>query len=180
MCPRRAAPLTLEFVLLGLLMESPAHGYELHQKLHTLQPLSQVWKVGQPQLYALLDKLAGQNLLAGRLLPGEGHPDRQRYSLTETGRKRFADWCAAPVPHARDMRQEFLAKLYFARRTGDARALIKRQRAACRNWLNSLSEQNQALTSHQMDDRLVFDFRLRQVQALLDWLDQAAEWMDDE
>lgn len=180
MSPRRAAPLTLEFVLLGLLSESPAHGYELHQKLRTLQPLSLVWKVGQPQLYALLDKLAGQDLLAGELFSGEGHPNRQRYYLTKTGCKRFADWCAAPVPHARDMRQEFLAKLYFARRTGNALALIERQRAACQNWLDSLNEQNQALAPHQVDDRLVFDFRLRQVQSLLDWLDQAAEWMVDE
>lgn len=180
MSPRRAAPLTLEFVLLGLLSEAPAHGYELHQKLHTLRPLALVWNIGQPQLYALLDKLSGQGLLSSEVLPGEGRPDRVRYALTGQGQTRFAGWRTAPVQHARDMRQEFLAKLYFARRTGSAQELIARQRATCHAWLDSLNNQLAALTPGQPDERLVFDFRLRQVRALLDWLDQAAEWTSHE
>ena len=180
MSPRRAAPLTLEFVLLGLLADSPAHGYELHQKLCSLQPLSLVWNVGQAQLYALLDKLAGQELLSRKALPGNGHPDRVRYSLTAAGQSRFASWLAEPVLHARDLRQEFLAKLYFARRNGSALDLIARQRAACLAWVNSLNAQYDALNPGQLDERLVFAFRLRQVQALLDWLEDAEKWVGDE
>ena len=180
MSPRRAAPLTLEFVLLGLLAESPAHGYELHQKLRKLQPLALVWNVGQAQLYALLDKLAGQGLLSGEVFPGEHRPDRMRYSLTPAGQSRFAGWLSEPVPHARDLRQEFLAKLYFARRKGGGPDLIARQRAACLAWLDSLNAQYGALNPGQLDERLVFAFRLRQVRALLDWLEDAEKWVGDE
>jgi len=180
MSPRRAAPLTLEFVLLGLLAESPAHGYELHQKLRKLQPLALVWNVGQAQLYALLDKLASQGLLAGEVFPGEHHPDRMRFCLTAAGQSRFASWLAEPVLHARDLRQEFLAKLYFARRHGCAPDLIARQRAACLAWVNSLNAQYDALNPGQLDERLVFAFRQRQVRALLDWLEDAEKWVGDE
>jgi len=96
MSPRRAAPLTLEFVLLGLLAESPAHGYELHQKLRKLQPLALVWNVGQAQLYALLDKLAGQGLLSGEVFPGEHRPDRMRYSLLRPGKAASPVGCPNP------------------------------------------------------------------------------------
>lgn len=176
MSPRSAAPLTLEFVLLGLVAETPAHGYELYQALHHLRPLSLVWNVGQPQLYALLDKLERQELLAGELLPGEGHPSRRQFHLTPSGRQRFDAWRSAPVDHGRDMRQEFLAKLFFARRAGQAQALIERQRATCSRWQARLNRQLEALSPDQVDERLVYSFRARQVQTLLEWLDQAAEW----
>ncbi len=180
MSPRAAAPLTLEFVLLGLLAEKPAHGYELFQQLHSLRPLALVWNVGQPQLYALLDKLERQGLLNGELLAGEGHPDRKQLHLTETGHRRFAAWYPSPVPHARDMRQEFLARLYFARRLGGAQALLASQRETCLGWLDSLTGQLAALTADRLDERLTFSFRIHQVQALLSWLEQAAEWIGDE
>lgn len=180
MSPRVAAPLTLEYVLLGLLSEKPAHGYELHQKLGSLRPLSQVWNIGQPQVYALLDKLERQGLLSGEVLPGDGRPDRRQLHITAAGRQRFEAWRLAPVQHARDMRQEFLAKLYFSRRMGSASELLAAQRETCLGWLANLSRQSDALPAEQMDERLVFSFRISQVQALIAWLQQAAEWIRDE
>lgn len=180
MSPRSAAPLTLEFVLLGLVAETPAHGYEIYQQLRHLRPLSLVWNIGQPQLYALLDKLERQELLKVELLPGEGHPDRRQFHLTASGRQRFDAWRSAPVEHGRDMRQEFLAKLYFSRRAGEDRALIERQRTTCTGWLENLNRQLAALNPDQIDERLVLSFRSLQVEALLAWLDQAAEWTQHE
>ncbi len=177
MSPRRAAPLTLEFILLGLVSEKPAHGYEIHQELQNLVPFAQVWNIHQPQLYALLDKLESQGLLASELLPGEGRPDRKQLQITPSGRQRFETWRAMPVAHAFEMRQEFLAKLYFARRSGEARALLERQRGTCQRWLDNLNRQFDLLKAGQLDERLLFEFRILQVKALLEWLDQAAEWI---
>jgi DNA-binding PadR family transcriptional regulator len=180
MSPRSAAPLTLEFVLLGLVAESPAHGYELYQQLQNLPPLSQVWSIGQPQLYALLDKLQRQGLLFGELQPGDRHPDRVQLQLTETGRQRFDAWRTSPVAHARDMRQEFFGKLYFAHHLGGVDALIERQRETCQGWLESLTRQFNELASDRVDERLMFSFRIFQVQALINWLDQAVDWTSHE
>lgn len=177
MSPRSATPLTLEFILLGLVSEKPAHGYELHQKLITLQPLSQVWRIGQPQSYALLDKLERQGLLASQLQPGEGRPDRKMLDLTPAGRQCFDSWRLTPVKHARDMRQEFLAKLYFARRMGNARTLLAGQREICQGWLDHLEGGFEKLHPDQVDERLVFNFRILQVKALIEWLNQVAEWL---
>lgn len=180
MSPRTAAPLTLEFVLLGLIAETPAHGYELYQKICCLRPLSLVWNIGQSQLYALLDKLERQALISVESLPGEGHPGRRQFQLTTSGQQFLEAWRAAPVKHSRDMRQEFLAKLYFARRVGQTQALLERQRQTCLGWLGNLNRQFAALNPDQVDERLVFNFRIRQVEALLAWLDQAAEWTQHE
>lgn len=177
MSPRRAAPLTLEFILLGLVSEKPIHGYEIHQELQRLVPFSQVWNLHLPQLYALLDKLESQGLLVGELLPGEGRPDRKQLQITPSGRQRFETWRSTPVAHAFEMRQEFLAKLYFARRSGEAQALLESQRETCQRWLASLSRQFDLLKADQLDERLLFEFRILQVKALLEWLDQAAEWV---
>jgi DNA-binding PadR family transcriptional regulator len=175
MCPRRAAPLTLEFILLGLVSEKPAHGYEIHQELQHLVPFAQVWNIRQPQLYALLDKLESQGLMAGELLPGEGRPDRKQLHITPSGRQRFETWRSTPAAHAYEMRQEFLAKLYFSRRSGKACTLIECQRETCQSWLDSLNRQFNALNADQVDEQLLFNFRILQVKALLEWLDQAAE-----
>ncbi|GAP14325.1 predicted transcriptional regulator [Longilinea arvoryzae] len=180
MSPRSAAPLTLEFILLGLVSKKPAHGYELQQELRSLQSLSQVWHIGQPQLYALIDKLERQGLLTGELQPGEGRPDRKVLSLTPTGRQMFDAWLSTPVEHPRDMRQEFLAKLFFARQAGFATELIVWQREVCQKWLGGLNHKFEMLTPDQMDERLVFQLRILQVRALLEWLDQAAVWVGND
>ncbi len=177
MSPRSASPLTLEFILLGLVSDKPAHGYELQQELRSLQSLSQVWHLGQPQLYAILDKLERQGLLSGELQAGEGRPDRKVLSLTLAGRQMFDAWLSTPVEHPRDMRQEFLAKLFFARRVGIARELIAWQQEASQKWLEGLNRKIEMLTPEQVDERLVFQLRVLQVKALLEWLDQAVEWV---
>ncbi len=177
MSPRSASPLTLEFILLGLVSKKPAHGYELQQELRSLQSLSQVWHIGQPQLYALLDKLERQGLLTGELQPGEGRPDRKVLRLTPAGRQMFDAWLSTPVEHPRDMRQEFLAKLFFARRAGFANALIAWQRELCQKWLDNWTREFEKLHPDQVDERLVFQLRILQVKALLEWLDQAVKWV---
>ena len=173
MSPRISSPMTIEFALLGLLDRKSMHGYELHREFTSLQGVGLVWSVKLSLLYALLEKLEAAGLVVSTYLPGESSPPRKQYSLTPAGRESYMNWRQSPVEHPRDMRQDFLARLYFAGLAGSAaaRRLLQRQRAACLSWLEEDDRQAQQFGSTHPFEQLVFDFRIRQVQAMVGWLD---------
>src|SRR5947209_20400002 len=111
-------PLALEHALLGLLRRQPMHGYELYQRLTDPAGLWLIWRMKQSQLYALLTRLEAEGYLAADLQLQDARPPRKIFHLTRAGRERFLAWVRAPVPHGRELRQDFLAKFYFALREG--------------------------------------------------------------
>ena len=171
--PRHQAPLSLEYILLGLLDQNPAHGYDLYKNIIHLEGISLVWHVKQSQLYALLDKLETGGLLKSTLLPGEAHPMRKGYQITAAGKQAFYGWRASPVSHGRDMRQEFLAKLYFAHQAGPqvALELIEAQKQACQGWVTELQSRYSVQKDGQFYERMVLQYRLSQTMAMLEWLE---------
>ena len=186
MSPRPSAPLTLEFILLGLLDQQPMHGYDLHRALTSLQGLSLIWSVKQSRLYALLDKLEQSGYLESEMLPGEAHLLRKQFHLTEAGREALNRWMHSPVQHGREMRQDFLARLYFCKRSDRQAALrlIQEQREVCFSWQVSLEKQaipaSDAAAGKGDDEfeRLVYRFRSAQVKAMLEWLRDCQEEME--
>ncbi|MCC6147866.1 MAG: PadR family transcriptional regulator [Anaerolineaceae bacterium] len=173
MSPRPQSPLTFEFVLLGLLEQRPMHGYDLFKALDRLEGVGLVWRVKQSRLYALLDRLEGEGLLSGKVVPSQNRPDRREYQLTEEGHARFETWRASPVGHLRDVRQEFLARLYFALQAGQdsARSLVSAQRDCCRRWMDEMAAQAVLLGEDRLYEILVLRYRISQAGALLEWLD---------
>ncbi len=177
MSPRSSSPLTLEFILLGLLEERPMHGYDLFRALQRLEGLAMIWRVKQSTLYALLDKLEGQGFVEYKMLPGGAHPPRKDYRPTKAGQAAFRAWRQAPVEHANEMRQEFLARLYFAQRR-DARSaldLVDCQQERCRTWQATLQDEFEALDGAPSFERFVFSFRVQQVEGMLAWLDRVRQ-----
>jgi DNA-binding PadR family transcriptional regulator len=174
MSPRRQAPLSTEYILLGLVAQGPVHGYDLHKKLATLDGLSSIWHVKQSQLYALLDKLETLGFLQAIPTTGAAYALRKQYHITETGRQAFADWMLSPVQHGREMRQDFLARLYFARLTGSAavQQLIDAQYTTCLGWQRSLQTEVDGLSDPASFQGVVSAYRLNQINAMLAWLDE--------
>lgn len=173
MSPRRSAPLTIEHVLLALLDPRPMHGYELYQALSQTQGISLIWNVTQSMLYVLLDKLEAHGLLASEVAPSNSHPPRKIFHITEMGRQTLYRWMKTPVRRAREMRQEFLAKLIAARRYGqeDALELIHAQRQACLDWLGALQADNPVKETGPSDGWLVYSYRAHRLDSILEWLD---------
>jgi DNA-binding PadR family transcriptional regulator len=159
-------------IILGLLLDSPQHGYALY--LRTQRDLGDVWTIGMNRLYALLDRMESESLIAGRNEKAGPHPARRVYSATPGGRRLFQDWLRAPVARLRDMRLTFLPKLYFAQRMGSAQLadLVAVQRAACRSELERMSALQRERGFDDMYLFLVYEFRIRQAQSMLAWLDQ--------
>lgn len=177
MSPMVRLPLTVELALLGFLRQRPMHGYEIYQTLAEPAGLGMVWRLKQSQLYALLGRLEAEGYIAGELEAQGSRPPRRVFHLTEAGQSAFLAWVRAPVPHGRDLRLEFLAKLYFARQEGDAvaRALVVAQRGECEAWLARQQAQGGAVEASAPYHWLVHEFRVGQLEAMLAWLDRCEQ-----
>ena len=171
MCPMTATPLTIEWSLLGFLRQEPMHGYQIYQRLSKSQGMGLVWHLKQSQLYALLTKLERREYVTYAIERQEGRPDRKVYELTAAGRVALLAWVRTPVARGREVRMEFLAKLYFARHEGEpvVAELLVEQRAACRDWLAELEAQVAEHTDEYA--RLVYQFRIGQMEAVMAWIE---------
>lgn len=70
------------------------------------------------------------------------------------------------------MRQDFLARLYFATQTSPEAAAqrIHQQQATCREWLPGLQERVLGMREDQYLERIVYNFRATQITGMLAWL----------
>lgn len=169
---------SIELALLGFLYQEPKHGYAIHQELTDPTGLGSVWQIKLSLLYAQLGKLEDAGYLTTTTEPQENKPPRKIFHLTAAGERTFLSWVQSPVKHGRSLRLEFLVKLYFARRQGAAVAalLLAAQREQCHAWL--VTEQEiitKEVTNDRQYSRLVHQFRLGQIQAMLNWLDHCEE-----
>jgi DNA-binding PadR family transcriptional regulator len=177
MSPLVRQPLTVEHALLGFLRERPMHGYEIHHLMIDPAGLGLVWQVKQSHLYAMLDKLENDGCIAGRQETQHMRPPRRVFRLTSAGRRAFQAWLSRPVSHGREVRLEFMAKVYFAQREGPERVagLLQLQRQVCGAWRATLETQSTTARAGPDYERLVRQFRLGQIEAMIAWLDQCAE-----
>lgn len=63
-------------VLLGLLAQQPAHGYDLHQ--HLTADLGHLWRISLSQTYNILNRLEAQGLISGSVQEQAKRPARRR------------------------------------------------------------------------------------------------------
>lgn len=168
-----SSPLTTELALLGFLRQQPMHGYEIHRRLSASKGIGLVWRVKQNQLYALLAKMERKHYVITKLEPQGSRPPRKVFHLTDTGREVFLAWVQSPVKRGHELRLDFMSKLYFAQREGQevTKQLIEQQRNLCQRWLSKQRSQAEALKGHKPYDWLVHQFRVGQIEAMLNWLD---------
>lgn len=166
--------MAIEQTLLGLLAREPRHGYELTKEFMPETTLGDIVHLESGMLYAHLKKLQKQGWVSSRLEAQESRPPRRVFSITESGLAELQRWLAEPVTKTRDIRLDFLLKLYTAQEHNPrlAEKLIGDQRAVCERLIESLREQMDS----EEDDfrRLVLEMRLAQNAALLSWLRRAA------
>jgi DNA-binding PadR family transcriptional regulator len=172
--PRQSSPLSVEYVLLGFLEQESIHGYDLYKRLNSLEPVGLVWRIKQSQLYAIMERLEAEGLVTSTIIPSESHPNRKQYELTDAGRITFLTWRSSPVQHGREIRMEFLAKLYFALQSSKETTLdlVMVQLASCSTWVANIERTLNDTPETQIYERIVFQYRLAQMRAVIDWLEQ--------
>ena len=120
--PRTKSYLTpAEYAVLGLLRERPAYGYELQRRLQGGRGLARVCPVEAAMVYAILKSLSGLELIDGQWDRSE-YPPKAVYAVTPEGDAMFQRWLRRPVGRLREVRFDFLVKLYFALEEDDALA----------------------------------------------------------
>ncbi len=125
-----------EYAVLGLLSERPLHGYEL-ARLYKAEGLHDACPVEQSLLYAYLRNLEDRGFVEATEERVGRRPPRRQFRLTAEGGQAFERWLQAPVNRMRDVRLDFLIKLYFLQRFDPPAAveLIQKQIAACDAYL---------------------------------------------
>jgi len=161
-----------EYVLLGSLFQGPKHGYEIMHFLDSA--LQSTWQVSSSQLYVLLKRLESQGLLKCSLKIQKTRPAKRVFTLTPVGKKGFLEWLRSPVEHVRDLRIEFIAKLFFFHRLSvkGGRDLIKIQ-------IESLEELEKKFKKGRDKEndpfkKLVFGIKIITIEAWLKWLIEQA------
>jgi PadR family transcriptional regulator, regulatory protein AphA len=165
-------PVGLEFALLGVLRKHPSHAYELHQALQTTEPLGLVWRLKQSNLYALLGKLEAAGYIESVVETQGVRPPRKMLQLTANGQDVLRRWLQTPVGHGRDFRLEFLAKLSLVSDDGEqaVTTLLVHQRDTSRARLVELERAVEMVAPDRPFERLVLQFRVAQLEAILSWL----------
>ncbi len=170
---KKSSAHTLEYILLGLIREEPAHGYALFDKLRNTAELSLIWQVKRSKLYYLLDKLESDQYLTSFQSKQGPYPERNVYQITPDGKDILEQWMYSPVLSSRYVRLAFLSKLYFAIRENKERAvdLVEAQIIVCQDWLSKLEDQYSTLDKNQFINSQVFQFRMGQIKAMISWLE---------
>ena len=175
--PRNRGP-SPQPVLLGLLMTTPHHGYELYQVFS--RDLGRVWQIGLSKLYAQLKQLEEAGLVTSETEPQPNRPSRKVYALTSEGREVFLDWVYQPTPYVRHIRVEFLARLYFFQKLSlpGLDQLVAEQKAVCASQI----ERFERIAGDTEDEfrQLVLEFRRGQLNAVIHWLDHCLEILQND
>ncbi len=182
------AEMPAEHAILGLLalddQDGRGYGYDLARHFADGQPLAEVLHLEPGMLYHHLKKLDRVGWIEAAVETQAGRPARRVYRLTASGKAELWRWLSEPVARTREIRLEFLVKLYFARRIDPQRAshLIAEQLETCRRLEASLAAQLAGLDATESPanperdyTRLVLDLRLAQTRAAIGWLERSSQ-----
>jgi len=160
--------LSPEYAFLGVLMTSPKHGYELHSYFSS--KMSQFWRLNMSQVYALLKRMEKNGMVVSREERQENRPAKKIFSITQAGKQRFRDWVYSPVKHVRDLRIEFMAKLFFIKefKLKGAVDIIDKQIEVLEKKFGVIKSSEEDITEEFQ--RIHHSFKIAQTISALDWL----------
>jgi DNA-binding PadR family transcriptional regulator len=119
-----------EWACLGVLAQTPAHGYDVSLRLAPTGDIGRVWSLSRPLTYRALDQLTQRGLVETIAHEkGIAGGDRTILAPTKRGRALYRRWLREPVPHFRDVRSALLVKLVLCEvAKSDPRPLLDAQR----------------------------------------------------
>lgn len=163
------------YAILGLLRERPMHGYEIAQHFKPEEDLGQVLPADMSTIYTFLKDLQEHGLIRGEQITVGARPPRKVFSLADDAEAFFLEWLRRPVARMREVRLDFLLKLYFAQQLGgvEAKALVKAQLSACQDYLERQKIHTQDVDPMSFES-LVLESKLTAAESILEWLDRIA------
>ena len=165
--------MALAHVLLGILADGPAHGYDVKREHDRRFPAAKPLAYGQ--VYAALARLADDGgLEVVEATDPSGGPERTTYALTAAGRERLEAWLGeveAPAPTAAD---DIVRKTVTALHAGDgAVRYLHLQREAHLAAMRALVRERDG--TKDVAARISVDHAVAHLDADPQWLQSAAE-----
>ena len=163
-----------EYAILGLIRERPTYGYEIKKQLGDIE---RVCPIEPAMVYAILRSLAGFDLIDGTV-DDSSQPPRSVYEITEEGDAIFQRWLRRPVGRIREVRVDFMIKLYFALREDPAlaRQLLAAQVEAVRDYAADIEQQRDQIgTGAEPFVRIVMDSRTVAARTTIEWLERSLD-----
>jgi DNA-binding PadR family transcriptional regulator len=165
----------LELAVLGLLHESPLHGYELRKRLNAL--LGPFRAISYGSLYPCLKDMLAAGLIAADDAadePGAGRRARIVYKLTAEGKERLQDQLAEGGPSAWDDETFGVRFAFFAQTDAQVRLAILEGRRS------RLEERREKVTSALSRTREKVDrYTLELQQHGLESVDREVRWLNE-
>ena len=173
-----------EHAILGLLAlrdSGTGHGYDLARQFSPEAPLGNVVRLEPGMVYHHLKKLERLGWVSAVPDAEPGRPARRLFALSSSGRAELGRWLSEPVAHTREIRLDFLVKLYLALLLDPTLAvrLVDEQRDRCARLVESLANRLQSGHVDTAQDPvtarfgdMVLDMRLAQTRAAVAWLDR--------
>jgi PadR family transcriptional regulator AphA len=144
------------------------HGYEM-ARYFDRDDLTDVCPIEQSLLYTYIRNVEDRDLVSWTEERVGLRPPRKRYALTISGEDLVAHWLRQPVERMREVRLEFLLKLYFLHRLDPAaeRILLGQQIDVCEAYRLRLAERVEESIGFQ---RLVAQSKLSAAESTAGWL----------
>ncbi len=166
-----------EYAVLGLVREKPAYGYELQRHLSGKRGLGRVCPVEPAMVYAILKSLSGLELIDG-VWDNSAYPPKAVYTTTDQGQITFERWLHSPVGRMREVRLDFLVKLYFAMKADNdlARELVAAQIAVTTDYAEEIAREQTELDMGMPDfDAIVLESKASAARITLAWLQRCLD-----
>lgn len=171
--------MSIKHVLLALLNDEAAHGYELKKRFD--ETMGTIWPLQQAQIYNNLRLLeeAGQIELEARI-EQENLPDRKAYRLTPAGQQELHAWTHSPVASSRQLKDDFYLKLTtLARVLKDQKQLSELLWQQRQVYLQNLRDLERTLAeaekNHDAVTASLLDGAILHAEADLTWLERIEE-----
>ncbi|ADG96849.1 transcriptional regulator, PadR-like family [Segniliparus rotundus DSM 44985] len=171
--------MALEHALLVSLAERPSTGYDLARRFD--KSISFFWSASHQQIYRTLQRIVAAEWATCEVVRQNGKPDKKVYSISEEGKAELAKWVNKPSSGP-ILRWELPVKLRGLAH-GDPDVLVKDLRAHREQAVRTLAHYRDSearhfpaapLTGAPLYQRLVLEAGIRQAEALIAWLDEAA------
>ncbi len=169
--PRSKTALTpSEYAVLGLVRRRPTYGYDLQRQFAADRGIGRACPIEPAMVYAILKSLAGLELIDGQW-DNSQYPPKAVYSATLEGDAAFERWLRHPVGRMREVRFDFLIKLFFAlnQDPGLAGDLIEAQLDVCDAYALDV-EAGLSAAERGSFDEIVLQSKLTAVLGTKEWL----------
>ncbi|WP_344061382.1 PadR family transcriptional regulator [Terrabacter lapilli] len=170
------------WLALGLLLDSPASGYDLWRRAE--RSVAHFWPVTRSALYAELPRLESRGFVSSSAVVQKGLPDKRVYAVTQAGREAFTEWLDGLEISERPRHPQQL-QLFFAahgpvdlagRLVRDWRARAEQSEAHCLQILTDRGVDPDTDDRPPRDPRLLTAlFGLRRARADQAFLDEAEQ-----